>query len=157
IPRKPSRAPIVCEYFTWRLLQRDGVFYADGRTGKFNLGKHSLATRDYQEALSSLRRLDRHMAIQRGLASAAVQSPDPGLPVGDGWERFLKHCQRPAVLGGVSAGTLKRYRAVRDKHVAFCARQGIQLWSDVNKHSVEEYSCWLQKRDYAYRSLYLEL
>ena len=41
--RKPNRPPVVCEFFAWRLFQRDGVYYADGRTGKYNLGKHSLA------------------------------------------------------------------------------------------------------------------
>ena len=63
MPRKPHQQPVVCEFFTWRLFQRDGVFYADGRTERANLGKHSLGTRDPKEALDNLRRLDRQLAV----------------------------------------------------------------------------------------------
>jgi hypothetical protein len=41
---------------------------------------------------------------------------------------------RPEVLGGVSPNTQKRYRAVRDKHVQFCQRQGIRTWAEVDDH-----------------------
>ena len=47
--RKPSNPPVVCQYFSWRLFERDGVFYADGRTGKYNrirtLGVYELDAR----------------------------------------------------------------------------------------------------------------
>ena len=42
MPRQPKHAPIQCQYFTWHLRQRDGVYYGDGRANKPSLGKHSL-------------------------------------------------------------------------------------------------------------------
>jgi hypothetical protein len=83
------------------------------------LGKHSLGTRDAEQALANLRRLDRQMAVQRGLAPPAASGSPPSLSVRDGWELYLRHCGRDGVLGGTSPGTLKRYRAVCAKHVAY--------------------------------------
>src|SRR5947209_12523341 len=97
--RKPSRPPVVCEFFTWRLFQRDGVYYADGRTGKYNLGKHSLGTRDPGEALTNLRALDCQKAAELGLARPAAAIPAAELPLPDGWELYLAYCQRGPVLG----------------------------------------------------------
>lgn len=70
MPRKPENSPLVCEHFTWRLMVRSGVYYADGRGGKNDLGKHSLGTRDREEALDRLRQLDRQKAVELGLADA---------------------------------------------------------------------------------------
>ena len=58
MPRQPNETPIACQFFTWRLLRRNGVFYADGRGGRFHLGKHSLGTRDRDEAAVRLRQLN---------------------------------------------------------------------------------------------------
>jgi len=69
MPRRASTPPVMCDHFMWRVFARAGVFYADGRTGKFKLGKHSLGTRDRDEALSKLRVLDRRKAIELGLAT----------------------------------------------------------------------------------------
>jgi hypothetical protein len=68
MPRKPTQPPIACEYFTWNLFQRDGVYYADARGGKHKLGTHSLGTRDRDEAIGRLKMLDLHKAIELGLA-----------------------------------------------------------------------------------------
>lgn len=155
--RKPSRPPVVCQHFTWRLLERDGVFYADGRTGKHNLGKHSLGTRDPDQALTNLRNLDQQKAVELGLAAPSTPLPAAVLSIADGWQLYLDHCQRAAVLGGVSAGTLKRYRAVQAKHLAFCRKHGISSWAEVNKASTEKYGNHLADQDYADRSIYLEL
>lgn len=157
MPRKPSRSPIVCEFFTWRLLQRDSVYYADGRTGKYNLGKHSLGTRDLEEAMNQLRTLDRRKAVELGLAKPAPENAERPLGLQDGWERFLAYCERADVMGGVSPGTRKRYRAVHNKHVNFCDKHGIQSWAEVNKTSTEKYGNWLSSGSYAPRTVYLEL
>jgi integrase len=155
--RKPNRPPVVCEFFAWRLFQRDGVYYADGRTGKYNLGKHSLATRDYQKALSNLRIVDHQKAVELGLASPAVENAELPLGLAEGWELYLTHCGRGDVMGGASPGTLKRYRAVRDKHLVFCQKHGIRSWTEVNRDSVAKYGTQLTKDKYAYRTVYLEL
>ncbi|MBL8797083.1 MAG: tyrosine-type recombinase/integrase [Planctomycetia bacterium] len=157
MPRKPSRPPVVCQNFTWRLLERDGVYYADGRTGKLNLGKHSLGTRDPDQALINLRNLDQQKAVELGLVAPTSQQPASFLSIPDGWKLYLAHCQRAAVLGGVSAGTLKRYQAVQNKHLAFCNKNGIRSWAEVNKTNTEKYGNHLADQEYADRSIYLEL
>jgi integrase len=60
------------------------------------------------------------------------------------------------VLGGVSPGTLKRYGAVRDKHIKFCGRHGITEWSRFDAQMLERYGNWLAK-DHADRTSYFEL
>jgi integrase len=156
--RKPTRPPIVCEYFVWRLFERDGVLYADGRcTGKNNLGKHSLGTRDPEKALAALRLLDRQKAVERGLASPTSTSTALAPSVNEGWNLFLAHCERPGVLQGVAPRTAKRYKAVRDKHVSFCERQGLASWDRIDKDALESYGRWLHKEGYADRSVFLEL
>ncbi|OAI46012.1 hypothetical protein AYO44_12075 [Planctomycetaceae bacterium SCGC AG-212-F19] len=155
--RKPNRPQNVCEFFAWRLFQRDGVYYADGRTGKYNLGKHSLGTRDHEQALTALRLLDRQKAVELGLASPAVGNAAMPLGLAEGWELYLSDCGRAQVMCGASPTTLKRYRAVRDKHLKFCQKHGIRSWTEVNRDNVQRYGNQLTKDKYAYRTVYLEL
>jgi integrase len=157
MPRKPKNPSIMCEFFTWNLFQRDRVYYADGRRGRFNLGKQSLNTRDYGEAVENLRQLDRQIAIRRGLVAPSVLESAGDVSMPQGWDSYLAHCQRPEVVGGVSPGTVNRYRSVRDKHVAFCGRQDIMFWHQINRANVEGYAKWLEKERYFPRTLYLEL
>ena len=156
MPRKPNEPPIVCEYFTWRLFRRAGVFYADGRVGKQNLGKHSLATRDRAEALRRLRLLDLRKAVEVGLADERALQPADTLSIPAGWGLYLDHSSRSPVLGGVSPATLKRYGAVRDRHVQYCAKHGILGWTDFDKGMIEKYGNWLTRK-YADRTVYFEL
>ena len=158
MPRKPDRTPISCEFFTWRVFQRNGVWYADGRGGEYDLGKHSLGTRDRDEALSNLRLLDRKKAGEHRLATPqAEHAIGQNISTPQGWRLFLEHCNRPEVMGGVSQNTFKRYRAVRDKHLAYCAKHRIANWSEVTKQWTEKYGHWLARKQYADRSIYLEL
>jgi integrase len=156
MPRSPKQPPIVCEHFTWKLFCRDGVFYADGRGTQRNLGKHSLATKDREEALKRLKALDRRMAVKLGMAQPEIARPSESVTIQQGWQAFIEFCGRSPVMGGVSPGTLKRYRAVRDKHAKFCARHGITDWSRFDKVMLERYGNWLTKK-YADRTVYLEL
>ena len=154
---KKSREPIKCEFFNWRMFERDGVFYADGRSNEPNVGKHSLNTRNREEAMERLKKLDFRMAVKLGRASASPIARHSELSISDGWSRFLAHCERPDVLGGVSQGTKKRYRAVRDKHFDYCVKEGIQNWIQVDQEHVERYGAHLKRKAYADRSIYLEL
>jgi integrase len=157
MPRKRPCTPMAFEFFKWRLFQRDGVFYADGRTGKSNLGKCSLGTRDPEEALVNLRKLDRRKAVELGLADSSAAEPSPTMTVREGWDLYLAYCDRGDVLGGVSPRTLKRYRAVRDKHIAFCERHGIRSWNEVSTANTANYNKWLTIQKKSYRTIYLEL
>ncbi len=156
MPRKPGHPPVVCQYFTWRLLLRDGVYYADGRGGKYNLGKHSLCTRNLNVALAQLKLLDHQQAVELGLASASAASGVADISIPEGWKLYLEFSGRSSVQGGTAPDTLKRYRAVRHKHVSFCARQGIRNWHEFDVKCLEKYGNWLAKR-YADRTQYLEL
>ncbi len=158
MPRKPKNPRIQTEFFLWKLIIRKDVYYADGRCGnKFNLGKHSLNTRDYEEAKVQLKRLDHVMALQHNLTEDVVRPDVQEITISDGWERFMTHCRRPQVMGGASQNTIKRYRAVKDKHIRFCESLSIRLWSQITRKTTAQYGQWLAKRDYAYRSQYLEL
>ena len=156
MPRKPNKPPIVCEFFAWRIFRRNGVYYADGRGGKHNLGKHSLNTRDRNEALEQLKLLDRQKAIELGLAEEKTDKQTGDVTIGDGWKLYLEYCGRSQVLGGVSPSTLKRYRAVRDKHVKFSSKHGILNWSEFDKRMIEKYGNGLS-REYADRTVVFEL
>lgn len=145
-------------FYKWRLFQRGGVYYADGRCiGQENLRKYSLGTRDKKTALASLQELDESLAIQYGLTEKKATSVESAPAITKGWEMFMKHCDRSAVTGGVSVSTLKRYRAVRDKHLVFCQERGLQNWSEIDKKATEAYSAYLKKKEYALRTQYLEL
>ena len=156
MPRKPKDIPITCEYFTWRLFRRNGVYYGDSRGGKYNLGKHSLGTRNRDEALTRLRLLDQQKAVELGLADEKAIQPGDAVTVADGWKLYLEYGGRSRVLGGVSPGTLQRYGAVCDNHVKFCEKHGIVNWGDFSKQMMEKYGNRLS-RSLADRTVFLEL
>src|SRR5690348_10163742 len=105
MPRPSKKIKIASDYFTWILFTRDGVYYADGRGA--GLKKHSLGTRDQDEAIARLRRLDRKVAIERGLCIKSMETCDNQLTIAAGWKKFLDHRGRPPVMGGVDPDTLK--------------------------------------------------
>jgi integrase len=141
------------------LRQRDGVYYGDGRANKPSLRKHSLDTRDREAAIKQLHQLDFRKAVELGLAKPEVGKGDAApLSIVDGWAAYLARCEDPEILGGVSPATRKRYTAVRDKHIQFCATSGVDCWSQIDKKATNDYGRWLaKKRDLADRSIVLEL
>ncbi len=157
MPRKGKQPRIACQYFTWRLMVRDGVYYADGRGEKFGIGKYSLETRDKDQALANLKELDLLQAVEAGLVDeSATSSNNNDISITAGWQMYYDFCGRSQVLGGVSQNTLKRYRAVRTKHEKFCARVGIENWSAFDKAALETYGNLLGRK-YADRTIFLEL
>ncbi len=153
---RKSKAKIVCEFFTWSLFRRGGVFYADGRRNQPNLGKHSLGTRDEAEAMAVLRKLDRQKAIEFQRAEPEAERRSDDLLVRATWDRYLDYVARPDVLGGAGPRTQARYRAVRDKHVGLCKRQGVVSWNQVDQKHIEAYGAFLAKQKYADATIYLE-
>jgi integrase len=147
---------VVCEFSKWNLFRRDGVFYADGRMNTPNLGKHSLGTRDREEALTALRELDRQIAIRNSAAQPRPSDTHQNVPITEGWDGYLRHVGRPDVLGGAGAGTSKRYRAVRDKHQHYCDKQGVENWNQIGKSQVVAYGAYLDNSGYSNATVYLE-
>ena len=60
-------------------------------------------------------------------------------------------------VGGVSAKTPQRYRAVRDKFLTFCKSRQITHCQQINKPLLLSYAAWLDGENYAYATEYLEL
>lgn len=78
------------------------MFYADGRSNKFNLGRHSLGTKDQRVALAALRELDLKLAVSHGLADPLLMSKRavPMLSLEQGVELYIDYVRRPRVMRG---------------------------------------------------------
>lgn len=147
MPKKRKSNPTIqCEFFAWKLRVRSGVYYADGRSGGVPLGRHSLGTKDRDEALCILRKLDRRMAEQRGLVEPESR-PSRGteLTVDRGRELYEEHIRRPQVAGGTSKATQKRYKAVFDKFVPFVQAKGSTTWAAITSGLLTKYATQLEK------------
>jgi integrase len=148
------------QFFRWLLGTRNGVYYADGRSGNpRNIGRHSLATTDRQSALEHLQRLDLVKAVEFGLAKEDVLKDQEQslLSLEDGRQRYLTFVARPPVQGGTVAGTVKRYRAVLDKFIDFAKGIGVCYWQQVKKEVLRRYGSWLDQHDYHDKTQYIEL
>ena len=132
-------------YFAWLLGTRNDVYYADGRSNTQDVGRHSLGTRDREEALGILRRLDLVKAVEFGLADASLlgRDQDALLKLEDGRRKYMDYVSRPAVQGGGTAGTVKRYRTVLDKFLAFALPKRVHHWQQVG---VSQACCVLKQR-----------
>ena len=159
--RRRKSEILQCAYFKWRIKPRaaSGVFQADGRSNKVDVGRHSLGTTDYNNALDALKQLDAVMAVRHGLAERSILE-DGGqnlLDLETGRELYLSHVQRPAVLGGARPSSVKRYRAVLAKFETWANREGVRYWNSVTLQVLQDYGAWLDDEGYAYATEYLEL
>lgn len=146
MPRRPKQPPIQCKYYSWHLRQRAHAYYADGRMNKPRLGKHSLGTRDRDEAVTRLHQLDHQKAIEYGLAEEVSKAEsNTSITIVDGWKKYFARCEEPEILGGVTIATRKRYKAVQDKHIEYCRTAGITDWREVDKKKTVQYGGWLRR------------
>src|SRR5262245_49834842 len=109
MPKARKKERIVAPFFIWLLGQRNGMFVADGRSNKTDAGRHSLGTRDRQEAIQLLTRLDAVKAVEFGLAERAILETHDNhrLSMAEGQCLYLLYVARPTVLGGATPGTGK--------------------------------------------------
>jgi integrase len=157
---KPRKSEIIrCSYFAWRLINRQGVWYADGRSNTPSAGRHSLGSSDRNEALRLLPQLDRVRAEQLGLAQPSPPSIDLAQPLSihGGRKLYEEHISRPRVTGGVRTSTQKRYRTVFDKFARFTGARGIGVWNTVTAAVLTGYASDLQTQGYAHKSIVNEL
>jgi integrase len=159
MPAKRKKERIASTYFVWLLGQRGGIFFADGRSNPTSVGRHSLATRDRQEAGRLVALLDARMAVKFGLAPSSILQKDESdrLSLEEGQRLYLAHAARAPILGGTTPGSVKRYRAVLDKFVPFARTEEASHWQEVTKRTLECYAAWLDDEGYAYATEYLEL
>jgi integrase len=143
----------------WRLTVRKGVYAADGRSNVPPVGRHSLGTRDRDEALRQLQHLDTKLAVDEGRVerSAPTQCPTSELPLERGVALYEAEVCRSRVAGGASPRTWKRYRAVLDKFCQFAKARGVLTWSAVDRATLSAYGAHLEANRYAAATQYLEL
>jgi len=160
MPKKPKYQTIRCQFYEWRLIQHkeNGVWYADARTTSKNRGRHSLSTRDKEDALEQLTQLDRLFAEERGLVEPSDQSNcHTPLTIAHGRKLFDDHNGRPIGLGGTKKSTQKRYRAIMDKFEIFAAANRITDWRLVTKATLIAYAKYLEEEGYARKTILGEI
>lgn len=138
---------------------RDGVYYADGRSNHANPGRHSLNTRDLDQARKRLAKLDLKRAVDLGLAKALplVLEPDQPLTLEVGRQLYEDYIHRPIVAGGVKPSTAKRYRTAFNKFISFAKDQNVSTWNAVAISLLHTYASHLEKQGYAAKSIRNEL
>ena len=158
MPRKSKNESIRCRYFRWILRRRGDVYWADGRGNRPAAGRHSLGTKDHEQALQLLEELDRVKAIEAGLADELdlERRAHKLMELHRGWDLYRAHLSRPEIVGGPSAKTRQRYKAVMDKFLQWSQRQGILYWDHVTAGVVTNYLQHLEKKGQSDRTQYLE-
>lgn len=156
--RKFANRTIRYKHFQWILRRRGDVFVADGRTNKPSLGRHSLGTKDRDEALRLLFELDQIKAVELGLAGHEIldRAKHDSVELDEGWELYLEYLRRPEIAGGVCETSVKRYTGIFKKFIRFARSQGVSRWDEVNTRLIEKYLRHLGNKKYADRSLYCE-
>jgi integrase len=139
---------IQARFFTWNLALRNGIWQADGRSNSVDLKRHSLGTREFEEAKQFVHDLDLHMAVKLGLAAPHLleRTTDFGLPVELGVEVFRKSLQRPMTARGVSPATRKRYERILKAQLRFFEEKNIQFWEQVTEDLLDEFAIWRTKK-----------
>lgn len=157
---KKPREKVRCRFFLWALAKRGDIYYADGRSNELQLGRYSLGTGNWGEAMVSLDQLDKHMAIKEGLLPRSEVEEKPKeafLSLEEGRRLYDEYAARPQVAEGVRDSTRKRYRAVFDKFLRFSQSYGISNWNQVGKDVLTAYARWLEDDGYAQATQYLEI
>ena len=148
MPAKLKNQIIPCEFFVWKVFRRNGVYQADGRSNQYDLGRHSLGTKNWEEAKRELLLLDREMAVQNGKAERLrrADSDSPELSLDQAFELFLGDKSKARVAGGVKPSSIKVYRKLWRKFLTFAKEQHITHMGQINKELLNKYSGWLEAR-----------
>ena len=159
MPKPRKNEQVRCLHFSWNLHQRDGVWYADGRSNSVSAGRHSLGTKDKQEALRLLPHLDTKQAEELGLIQRRKRKDGNVklLTLTEGRTAYEQHLARPSVAGGVKESTQKRYRTAFDKFVEFAEANQITTWNRVTEKELYRYAAHLESKGYANKSIRNEL
>ena len=126
-------------------MRDNGIYYADGRLGNFNRGKHSLGTKLRTEAMANLFELDRVKAFELGLIDRPIANDeDQKIGLGEGLDVFFEKKNVDPLLGGISPASLTRYRTITKKFLRFAAENGLKFWNNVTRDHLEIFSTWLR-------------
>lgn len=137
---------IECRYFKWRLRTRNnGMWQADARGNNKLKGKrHSLGTRDFDEAKRLVHQLDEQTAAEQGLISyqALFNRSEFSLPIEAGIAAYHEHIERPRAAGGPKEDTSKRYRRIIRAFVAFLQSKNIQYFEQISKGVLDDFAAY---------------
>ena len=134
MPARRKNELIQCEHFRWKLFRRNGVYWADGRSNRYDLGRQSLHKLAKDEALKELVLLDLVMAVQNGLAekSRLDDEGEPGLSLERAFNIFINDRSKARVAGGVKPSSLKVYRKQWRKFLTFAGENRITHTGQIN-------------------------
>ena len=157
--KRTSSEKVRLLFFIWSLRIRNGVWQADGRGNRVNPGRHSLGTKDHDEAMEKLQLLDKVQAVALGLADPSILSSPKtkSIALDDGKKMYLKHVARPFVTGGGVDKTKLRYDAVLSKSVPWAKQEGLNYWEHIKRRHLTSYADWLLEGEYEYATVFLEL
>ena len=159
MPKRRKSEIVPCKHFTWLLVNRNGTWYGDARSSTPSAGRHSLGTKNKQEALRRLHDLDRVRAEDLGLAPRSNRRPSEFVPLSleDGWKLYEQHIARPRLTGGVRKSTQKRDRTAFDKFIPFATSRGVTIWNGVTAALLTDYAKHLESKGYSHKSQVNEL
>ncbi len=139
-------------YFSWVLTKRNGVWWADGRSNKINVGRHSLATIERVQAIKALQRLDVTKAVEFGLAEAdeLKSADDKVLTLEEGKQIYEKHYSLAKSAGGTEKTTQSSYGNSIDQFIDYLQSIRVLTWNRVRKQHIEGFLTSLEKKGKAF-------
>lgn len=144
MPKKNNAITIECRYFKWRLrLRKNGYWQADSRGNNRLKGKrHSLGTKDLEEAKRLVHLLDEQMAAEQGLISYQnlFNRSEFNLTIEAGFVAYQKHIERPRAAGGPKKDSRKRFERILRAFRKFLEQKGIQYCEQITKQVLDDYA-----------------
>ena len=157
MPTKREAAYVQCRYFHWLISKRGHVWRADGRSNDVNAGRHSLGTRDEDEARQLVHELDEKIAMKLGLIEQKAPVAKSGLTVLKAIEKFRNHKKRPVSVGGVEPQTLQRYDRILNKFKTFARENRVRYATEISLELFDDYVCQLEEMDFAPTTIVTEM
>ena len=143
---KTKPITVVCRHFKWRLRKREnGIWQADARGNKKLKGRrHSLGTRDPEEAKRLVHLLDERMAAEQGLISYQnlFNRTEFNLTIEAGFNAYQKHIERPRAAGGPALSTAKRYGRALRAFRAYLNQKNIQYFEQITKQLLDDFAAY---------------
>lgn len=157
--RKRKNKNVKAQFFAWLISQRGKIYQADGRSNIIDVGRHSLGTSIYQEAIEAVYELDRIKAVEHGLLDKNEKDKNEKrtLSLLEGRQHYEADISSSLLTGGIRQSSQKRYKAVLDKFIKFCEIEQVSNWEQVDAKLLKRYSAYLENKEYAWRTICLEL
>ncbi len=113
-------------YYEWRLVQLpSGIWRADGRAN-VTQSRFSLGTRDRDEAITNLIRLDAETAVRNGLIPAAMLGDQrPLMSIDEACDKYIHWVEARVVPEGLSPETPRAYARRLRNFQKFCQQENV--------------------------------